>query len=142
MKILLCLLIICMLVSCRANNNNDSNERYDVVIKYLETPLKDKRPLKNDSLIVVFDGNFNKDTVDVYINGRYFKQMILTTDEIDGTAGSLIAIKYNKIKNIGFRINGGKLIFIEPEKEHYNFRLNYSEDTVTIQFYRLLPASM
>lgn len=112
---------------------------YDVQIDYMATPLNDNRELPNDTLIVIFDGNFQTDTVDVAVNHHLLKEVILTTDKISGLAGDIKVLPFQQIESISFRINNGKLIYVEPEKKHYNIRLTYLDNKAKIRFYRLFP---
>jgi hypothetical protein len=141
MRILLLILCIFNVMSCSCQAFK-CNTSYDIQIDYLTKASLDKRNIPNDILTVMFDGNFDRDTVDVSINDNFLKRLILTTDEIDGIAGDLETINYSEVDNISFRINGGKLIYIEPEKRHYNIRLTYLNDKVRIRFYRIFPGFM
>ncbi|WP_139314882.1 hypothetical protein [Saccharicrinis aurantiacus] len=113
---------------------------YNVNIDYVNLPEIDGTEMYNDSLIIAFYESFNKDTLTVSINQKHFKTMFLTTDERTGDAGYLQTIKYKDVKNIGLRINSGKLICIEPPKIHYNIQLMYLDSTATVRFHRKLPA--
>nr|WP_321355647.1 hypothetical protein [uncultured Draconibacterium sp.] len=115
---------------------------YDIQIDYLSTPFMDNRGMPNDTLVILFDGNYSEDTIEISINNRHHKTVTLTTDERSGLAGDVKTIPYNKVNNIGFRINKGKLIFIEPEKEHFNIRLTYLDHKAVIRFYKRFPGFM
>lgn len=78
----------------------------------------------------------------VYVNNEFYNRSILTTDEVVGMAGDLSLPDYKSIKNIGLRINQGKLIFLETEDEHFNILLDFVDNKVTIRFYRKLPGFM
>jgi hypothetical protein len=142
MERLLLVIPIMLMISCSPRNINKGQVPYDIQVEYLSTPTDDKRELMNDTLIIVFDGNFDGDTVDVLVNNRLFKELILTTDDVVGTAGIITTTNYKKVKSIGIRINKGKLIYIEPEKTHYNIRITYLNDKVHVRFYRSLPGYM
>ena len=141
MKYIFYIISTVIMISCNSNKIT-YKASYDIQIDYKSIPVEDKNELINDILTIIFDGNFHDDTIDVSVNDQPFKTLILTTDEVDGIAGELKTISYNKVQNIGLRINGGKLVYIEPEKEHYNIRLTYLNDKVDIKFYRLLPGFM
>jgi len=128
------------LTACSQQSSISDRLSYDIQIDYMDIPNSDTRELTNDTLFVLFDGNLFEDTIDVMINNRHFKQTILSTDEIEGNAGHLATIPYMRIENIGFRINKGKLIYIEPEKDHYNIRLTYLNNRATVRFYKFFPS--
>ena len=142
MKILYLFSVIVLLTACSNPQKGYAQLSYDIQIDYLSTPINDDRKIPNDSIYVVFDGNFNKDTIDIAVNGSHLNTMLLTTDERDGLAGVVKTIPYQNVKTIGIRINHGKLIFIETEKKHYNIVLTYIENRAEIRFYRKLPGYM
>lgn len=129
------------LLSC-SDKKLDTKLVYDIEIDYLSTPINDNRTLPNDSIIICFAGNFDKDTIEIDVNGKTYKKTIRTTDEKIGMAGDLTLPAYKGIENIGVRINSGKLIFIETEKKHYNILLDFVNNKATIRFYRKLPGFM
>jgi hypothetical protein len=142
MSSIIYVLIFLFVLSCGNNEITSIKNTYDVQISYSSIPVLNNEELPNDTLLILFDGNFNKDTVSVIINNRHFKDVILTTDKVTGLAGHMNTIDYDKVENIGFRINNGKLILIEPEERQYNIRLTYSDSLATIRFYRLFPGFM
>lgn len=128
-------------LSC-SNKKLDTKLLYDIEIDYLSTPINDNRALPNESITLCFARNFDKDTINIYVNGMAYKETIRTTDEKTGMAGDLTLPNYKEIENVGVRINSGKLIFIETEKKHYNILLDFVDKKVTIRFYRKLPGFM
>lgn len=139
-KVIIGLMMISFL-AC-SNKKLDTKLQYDIEVDYLSTPINDNRALPNDSITICFAGNFNKDTIIIYVNSKIYKKTIRKTDEVEGTAGDLTLPNYQEIENIGVRINSGKLIFIEPEKKHYNILLSFVNNKVTVKFYRKLPGFM
>jgi len=142
MKLLYALFAVIIFAACDNHKKREARLFYDIQIDYLTTPLNDNRKLPTDTIVVVFDGNFEKDTVDILINGSHFKTMFLTTDERSGVAGDIKIIPYQDVKTIGLRINNGKLIFIETERKHYNIELHYLDNKAIVKFYRKLPGFM
>lgn len=128
--------------SCKNGYDYDRKLSYDIQINYLISRDAGAKKPQDDTLSILFDGNFNKDTVSININRKHFKDVILTTNEKTGTAGHLRTINYKDITDIGLRINKGKLIFIEPDNDYYNIRLTYVDSIAVIRFYRLFPAFM
>jgi hypothetical protein len=126
--------------SCKHVCDYDSRLSYDVQISYLSTRNANPNKPQDDTLSILFDGNFNNDTVSVNINRKHFKDVILTTNEKTGSAGHLRTINNKDIADIGIRINKGKLIFIEPDVDYFNIRLTYVDSIAVIRFYRLFPA--
>ena len=128
-------------LSC-SNKKLETKLPYDINIDYLSTPINDNRALPNDSITMCFAGNFDKDTIEIYVNRKTYKKTIQTTDEKVGMAGDMTLPNYKEIENIGVRINSGKLIFVETEKKHYNILLDFVNNKATISFYRKLPGFM
>ena len=122
--------------------NAQSKLNYDIEIDYLSTPVNDNRALPNDSIVLCFAGNFDKDTIETFVNHKFYKKTIRTTDEVDGMAGDLTLPNYRDIEKIGIRINSGKLILIETERKHYNILLEFVKNRATVRFYRKLPGFM
>jgi len=131
-------IILFLFTSC-VTQTNENKLLYDIEVDYLSTPINDNRPLPNDSLYVWFVGNYDNDTVAVYVNNKKYDISVLTTDQRDGMAGDLKLPKYTDIENIGIRINNGKLIFIEPEKKQYSILFIFESKKATVKFYRKLP---
>lgn len=126
--------------SCKHRYDYDKKFSYDVQINYLGTKDASTEKPQDDTLSILFDGNFDKDTVSIYINRKHFKDVILTTNEKTGSAGHLRTIDFREITNLGIRINSGKLIFVEPDSDYFNIRLTYIDSLAVIRFYRLFPA--
>lgn len=141
-KIVIGLTLILFMLSCKKHYKHDSKLTYDIQLEYMSTPLGDNTELPNDSVIICFTGNFNNDTIDVYVNHKFYKTSILTTDQVVGVAGELVLPNYEMVENIGIRINKGKLIFVEPERKHFNIMFDFVDDKVSLRFYRKLPNSM
>jgi len=133
-----------LIITCFSCDSKETNSKltYDVQIEYLSTPINDNRELKIDSIALCFAGNFSSDTTKIYINNELYNVSILTTDEIDGMAGLIFLPSYKTVESIGIRINNGKLIYIEPEKKHYNILLDFVNNKATVRFYRKLPGFM
>lgn len=129
-----------MLSACSQPNSVEDRKAYDIHIDYLNVPFSDNRELMNDTLYILFDGNLDEDTIDVLINNRPYVSRVLSTDEIEGNAGHIATIPYRKVESIGVRINQGKLIYIEPMKDHFNIRLTYSNNQAIIKFYKFFPS--
>jgi menaquinone-dependent protoporphyrinogen IX oxidase len=127
--------------SCNATMAQ-SKRNYDIEINYLSTPVNDNRSLPNDSITLCFAGNYDKDTIEIYVNDKFYNKSIRTTDEVVGMAGDLTLPDYRNIEKISIRINSGKLILIETEKKHYNILLDFVDNKATIKFYRKLPGFM
>lgn len=132
--------------SCRSafvDRNLDTKESYSIVIDYKSIPNTNNSTVVKQNLIIDFRGYYDRDTVDIVINNSKHNKIILTTDDVLGTAEFIELKNYERIKNIGIRINNGKLIFIETDNtKHCNILLYFSEEIATVRFYSLLPASM
>ncbi len=81
-------LLVILFFSCNEENRN-AKLLYDIEIDYLSTPLEDKRDLPSDSVVICFAGNFNQDTMTIYVNNEFYNRSILTTDDVIGMAGDL-----------------------------------------------------
>jgi hypothetical protein len=133
-----CLIIV---TSCNTKTKKTNTSLdYNIQIEYLSTPIEDHREMYNDSLYIDFVGNYNNDTITLYLNGKEHCKKVFTTDERSGNAGYIEATKYDKVRNVGIRINNGKLIYIEPELRHYNIQVYFTGNNAMVRFYRYLPA--
>jgi hypothetical protein len=135
-------------LGCRQTNSDrkdtsyNADILYDIEIDYNSIPLDDERSLAGgDSVAIGFVGMFSKDTIDVYKNDKFYKTTILTSDTKTEGAGHLILDKYQLLDNVGIRINGGPLIFIETRRRDYHVNLAYYNDQVNVTFYKYLPAT-
>lgn len=141
MKYILITSLIFISLSCQRSMQELSSCLYDINIDYLSAPVLDSRDMPNDTLIIAFYGYFYGDTISVMINQQHFEELFITTDERSGNSGEIYTIKYKDVKNVGLRINNGKLIFIEPPKRQYNIQLMYLDSVATVKFHRRLPAN-
>ncbi len=139
---------IALIMGCRhiAPNDTDiycnTNVFYDIEIDYKSMPLDDKRSLAGgDSVAIGFYGMFDKDTVTVYKNDKFYKTKILTSDSQNEDGGYLKLDKYQLLENVGVRLNGGPLIYIETCKRDYHISLSFREDKADVKFYKYLPAT-
>jgi hypothetical protein len=144
------LLILGFLVFGGCNYSDSENKSisynshipYDIEIEYNSIPIDDERSLAGgDSVAIGFVGMFEKDTVDVFKNNKFYKTTILTSDTKTDGAGHLILDNYKLLDNVGIRINGGPLIFIETGRRDYHINLAYYNDQVIVKFYKYLPAT-
>jgi hypothetical protein len=117
----------------------DSSLDYNIQIEYLSTPIEDLREMYNDSLYIDFVGNFDNDTISLFLNGEEYCKKVFTTDRF-GDVGYIKTTKYDMVREIGIRINNGKLIYIEPEQRHYNIQVYFAGGNALVRFYRYLPA--
>ena len=141
LKTLLGLFCFIAINSCNTKTEKTNTSLdYDIQIEYLSTPIYDKREMYNDSLYIDFVGNFDKDTITLDINGKKICSKIFTTDYVTGHAGFIKTTKYKEVRDIGIRINNGKLIYIEPEQRHYNIQVYFTGSNALVKFYRYLPA--
>jgi hypothetical protein len=138
-NILLVSIIVCFVVACTQQKEKGNMENYSIKIDYLNIPRLDTRKMHNDSLLIVFHGYFEADTISVMINQKHFRDLILTTDDATGWSGDIQTIKYKDIESVGIRINGGNLIYIEPPVRQYNIQVLYLDSTATVSFHRKLP---
>ena len=129
------------ITSCNTKaEKTDTSLDYNIQIEYLSTPTEDRREMYSDSLYIDFVGNYNNDTITLYLNGKEYCKKVFTTDGYSGHAGNIKATKYEKVRDIGIRINNGKLIYIEPEQRHYNIQVYYTGNNALVRFYKYLPA--
>lgn len=141
LKTLLGFLCLILFTSCKTKTEKTNTSLvYNVQIEYLSTPIEDQREMYNDSLYIDFVGYYDNDTITLYLNGKEYCKKVFTTDERSGSGGYIKTTKYDKIRDIGIRINNGKLIYIEPEQRHYNIQVYFTRKNALVRFYRYLPA--
>lgn len=120
----------------------NTNVSYDINIDYNSIPLDDKRSLAGgDSVAIGFYGMFSNDTALVYKNDKFYKTKILTSDSQNEDGGYLMLDKYQLLENVGIRLNGGPLIYIETCKRDYHISLSFHKDIANVKFHKYLPAT-
>ncbi len=139
-NVFILLILLSVVISCQKQEKIMHKPNYIIKIDYLNLPTSDESEMVSDTLLIVFYGEFSEDTISVMMNGRHFKDTILSTDASTGWSGDLNTIKYNDVESVAFRINNGNLIYVEPPKRHYNIMLLYFDSIATVSFHRLLPA--
>jgi hypothetical protein len=143
----LVLILICFIGCQHSNINNTfgvkkSNVFYDIEIDYSSMPLDDERRLAGgDTVVIGFVGQFSKDTVEIYKNNKFLETKVLSSDWQNEGAGHVLLDKYQQLDNVGIRINGGPLVFIEIDKRDFHINLAFYNNQVNVKFYKYLPAT-
>jgi hypothetical protein len=91
-------------------------EEYDIEVTYL-SGNNQSRPCAIDSLVIFLEAYFNKDLIQIYINGEIHYEDIITNDESTGLADAVYIDDFNRIDNVGIRKNGGKMAFLETNNQ-------------------------
>jgi len=129
---------------CDGNRNirQKASTSYNIEIDYSSINKNDKRNLAGgDSVAIGFVGTFLKDTVEISKNNKFYKTAILTSDDQTDDAGHIYLDRWQTLDNVGIRINGGPLIFIETRRQGYHINLRYDDDKINVKFYKYLPAT-
>lgn len=140
LKTILIYVFSILLISC--NKFSQSKEQiksiYNVQIDYMSS-LHEIRMCKLDSVILCFDGNYNNDTIEFFMNGNFVDMFIIKADEQSGRAGAYKFEKRKEIKNIGIRMNNGNLIYID--NLDHNILFFYENNFFLVRFYNKIPAA-
>ena len=132
------IVIIFIMFSCKQESSVAFKSLYDINIKYLDTHVTESSRNQSDTLWILFEGNYNNDTIDVRVNDKPFVRRTFTSEESIGVAGTIGTLPFGDINNIDVRINSGNLIHIEPKKV-LNLSVIYIDSLVTVKFYDKFP---
>lgn len=117
------LLSVLMLISF-SNSFSQSSNIYEVEINkelwktepIIAREYLDDKYLNDGNLHIHFQSAFEKDTVDIKINGFFYRKYVLTTDWSTELADVIVIPKFETIKSVNISINGGKQAVFEIEK--------------------------
>ncbi len=137
MKYLTLVVLILILIGCKSDNNKLTiNSNYDIKIIYSDFNKDKIIPnqrfndlyLRDGKLYVTFECSFEKDTIELSIDGKVKHKDIITTDWSDGVATQYIFDDITEIDNVGIRVNNGKKALIEVDT--MNFILVQLRDSI------------
>lgn len=114
------LIINCSKIECNNYDYGEINEQtsYDITINYKKPSNRNKSDSFNnlaskDSLYVFFEVGFENDVASIYINGCQVIVDTLSTEDQSGYAEYYSFGRIQDIKNLGIRINQGRIAFME-----------------------------
>ena len=137
LKYRISILTLMILIGCQHKTDDKSyNNNYDIQIlynyyRYSKTfgrDYMDEKYLRDGKLYLIFETDFNNDTVEVLVNNKPKFKDIITTDPSTGTAKDYKFDNFHSIRTLGLRVNSGKLAMIEIDT--MNFFLVEFRDTI------------
>ena len=140
-------LLFIVLSSCRnevPKVKHSSN--YDILISYnyykIDSTIRkdylNKKFLRDGNLYLVFENNFHQDTLDIEVNGTQKVKEVISTDPSTGAARSIKFENIVSIKNVGIRINNGKMAFLEIDTMNLFF-IEFSDKFLKISVPKSMP---
>lgn len=140
-------LSILILISCDYSKKTiDENNKYDIRISYNHYKIDkrnsknylNKKYLRDGNLYLIFEENFNKDTINIEINNNFLENRIITTESSTGVATEFKFENIELIETIGIRINNGKKIFLEIDTMNF-FLFEYKKNIVAVTVPKSVP---
>lgn len=116
---------------------------YDIQIIYSKKVKVESTASENlqlsDSVLIYFEEGFKNNEVELFINNEHFTKEKIETYENLGAAKSFNLGAVKEIYKVEFRIDGGKMVLIEPDNFHRIIAVNLIGNKLKIQFYEQLP---
>jgi len=145
-RLILNTLILILLVGCTLNSKERHHNKYDIEINYnyfkeikpYVYDYMDKRYRRDGNIHLIFETDFNKDSVTISVNNEPKYQDVITTDASTGTAKSYKIENIEKVYNIGIRINNGKQALIEVDTMNL-FTVEYRDSLLKIDILDHVP---
>lgn len=117
----LIIIIIFLSFSCNKQRKTiTEGENYNIEINYLfnETDsMHNKLLYQMDSIVVVFEESFANDSVQIMVNKEKTQTLLVNTDPSSGIARDVLLGPISEIENLSFRLNRGKILFVEIENK-------------------------
>ena len=146
-KVLVILFLGILFSSCQNQKQEEKFEnKYDIVISYnhyktdssYSRPYMNHKYLRDGNLYIVFESDFEQDTVTIEVNGKVEISEVISTEWSTEVAKFVEFKKINTIDNIGIRINNGNMAFIEIDTMNI-FRIIYRDSILQVKIPNNVP---
>ena len=118
-------------------------QSYDIEINYYNQSEVSRQYANNNEklpLPIYFENGFLNDKIEILVNGKLVKADTITTDNTTSLARDILLSDYRQIKNVGIRVNNGKLVYVETNEKLYFIGVRYEQRRkVRVLFYDLPP---
>ncbi|TCO08363.1 hypothetical protein EV194_105167 [Natronoflexus pectinivorans] len=120
--------------------NPTRNYVYDIEVFYLNE-IDNQQPCDIDSLLIIVEGYFNDDLIQIYINGEIYYESNITSDESTGIAETLYVDNYSLVNSVGVSVNKGKMAHLETDNQckPIGIRFDYVRKVLQVLLYSKAP---
>ncbi|UZR99493.1 hypothetical protein [Chondrinema litorale] len=141
------ILLASFLTHCQHEKNGlnqmDDRVKYDVEINYSDYSNRSKSEHINslfakDSLYLFVEVGFKNDLLSVYINGDQVIKDTISTEDQSGYAAHYTLGKLPNVKQLGVRINNGKLALMEISNMNL-INLNFRDEKLILSVLDNVP---
>ncbi|ASB48635.1 hypothetical protein [Alkalitalea saponilacus] len=121
-------------------NSVKSIDFYDIEVSYL-AETDNQRPCAIDSLLIILEGYFNEDLIQIYINGEIYYENKITSDESTSLSGVIYVENFKLVSSVGIRKNRGKMAFVETNNQCHpiGVRFDYVRKVLQVLLYTQTP---
>jgi len=130
------ILLLCFFYACHNTQKEERKSLYNVSIKYIDDG---QCTLNIDTVFLFFEGDFNKDTIDILLNHEIFLREIISTEPSTGLAKEVKIPNASEIASIEIGINMGRLAKVEIDKGIRILGVGFSLDNLRISVYSKFP---
>jgi hypothetical protein len=143
------ILIFFIFAACNSAKENEKityQNIYDINLLYtyyktdpsIGKEYLNEQYLRDGNLYLIFEANFNRDTVEIEINNEIMSKDIITTEWSAAIAKDYKFENIDKIKTVGIRINSGKKAIIEIDTMNY-LLIEFRDTILNIRFPKNVP---
>lgn len=122
--------------------SQENNYNIEILYKNPEQNESSQKDLicSKDSIPIFFENGFENDFLEVFVNGEILLTEEISTNNSTNLAKNLYLANYKLTKNIGIRINKGRLVYIETNNQccYIGIRFN-NREKLSVVFYNSLP---
>ena len=122
----------CLLIFACNEGSRNNNAPFDFQKSII--PVKKILPSK-DTIYLIFEGNFNYDTVRIYLDYQVYITLYLITEPSTGLAKELFIPNLKRYSIIGFKVNGNELKSIRLNYDQNILRIGYAKPKINLSFY-------
>ena len=139
--------IITLVVSCQTTTTNKQhNSKYDILISYnyckndktYNREYLDNEYLRDGNLYLIFETNFDNDTLIYKLNREKEKTEIISTEPSTGVAKEIKIENIESINTVGIRINNGKEAVLEIDTMNF-FLITFSDTLLKVRVPKSVP---
>ena len=88
-----------------------------------------------DTIYLFFEGDFNYDTVRIYLDYKAYSTLYLITEPSTGLAKELFIPNLKRYSIIGFKVNRNELKSIRLNYDQNILRIGYAKPKINLSFY-------
>ena len=117
-KLSIFIIVIGMLNSCIENPSSPFTKEN---VFYLNDTISSEIDLRNDTVVIYFISSFKKDTVQIFVNDRFYSKDIISTINQIGTARLVVLGSVKDVKKVRIKFNENKIVTIKCDHTNQLF---------------------